>query len=255
MIETTGDLITFVLRASGINGIGQTPMAEDANTGLDFLRMLIAQWQRKRWLIWNLPEVSKVSTGAKSYSIGPGQDFDTARPDKIHAAWCRLQPFGGPSPVDLPLTIIEAKEDWALITIKDLKSLPEAVFYDSAFPVGRLYFYPVPPDATYEMHVVLKASLPVYTTLVDPLGLPDEYLEALVWSLAVRLQMAYGLPARAEHVAAMKQAINVIEMANSQIGQLGLPAFLSGRRGGDVSSWAGRGLDRAWVTGGDSVLS
>jgi hypothetical protein len=53
----------------------------------------------------------------------------------------------------------------------------------------------------------------------------------------------------------MKQAINVIELANSQIGMLGLPAFLSGRRGGDVSSWAGRGLDRAWVTGGDSVLS
>ena len=53
MLDTTGDLITFVLRASGINGVGQTPLAEDSNTGLDFLRMLMAQWQRKRWLIWN----------------------------------------------------------------------------------------------------------------------------------------------------------------------------------------------------------
>jgi hypothetical protein len=253
MIETTGDLITFVLRASGINGVGQTPSAEDSNTGLDMLRMLIAEWQRKRWMIWNLPEVSLVSTGANSYSIGPGQDFDTARPDKIHAAWCRLQPFDGPNPVDLPLSIIEAKEDWATIGIKDLKSLPAAVFYDSSWPIGQIYFWPVPPAASYEMHLVVKASLPTYTTLTDPLALPPEYMGAVMWSMCVRMQMAYGLPARSDHVAAMKEAINTISLANSQIGLLSMPAFLNGHRG-DVSSWVGRGLDRAWIVGGNSVL-
>ena len=108
MLDTTGDLITFVLRASGINGVGQTPLAEDSNTGLDFLRMLMAQWQRKRWLIWNEQELSVVANGNQFYTIGPGQDFDTARPDRIHAAWCRMQPFAGPNPVDIPLGIIEA---------------------------------------------------------------------------------------------------------------------------------------------------
>ena len=43
MISSVGDLITFSLRASGLNGIGQTPSAEDANTGLDLLRMLVTQ--------------------------------------------------------------------------------------------------------------------------------------------------------------------------------------------------------------------
>jgi hypothetical protein len=253
MLNTTGDLITFTLRAAGVNGVGQTPMAEDSNTGLDLLRMLMAQWQRKRWLIWNEQEVSVVSTGSQFYTIGPGQDFDTARPDKIHAAWCRMQPFAGPNPVDIPLTIIEAKEDWAGISIKDLKSLPAAVFYDSSFPIGQVTFWPVPIAAHYEMHLVVKASLPVYTTLFDPLGVPDEYLEAMMWSLCVRLQMAYGLQARPDHVAAMKQAINVIEMANSQIKVLNLPNF--GRHGGDVSSWVGKGLNQAWITGGSAVLS
>jgi len=254
MIETTGDLITFTLRASGINGVGQTPLADDSNTGLDLLRMLIAQWQRKRWIIWNLPQVSLVSTGANFYTIGPGADFDTARPDKIHAAWCRMQPFSGPNPVDLPLAIIEAPEDWASITIKDLRSLPAAVFYDSSWPIGRVTFWPIPPGGQYEMHMMLKASLPTYTTLTDPLNLPPEYLEALMWSLAVRLQMAYGLPARSDHVAAMKQAINTIEMANSQIATMTMPAAVGGVWGGDVSSWVGRGLNRAWTVGGDSVL-
>jgi hypothetical protein len=254
MLDTTGDLITFVLRASGINGVGQTPLAEDSNTGLEFLRMLIAQWQRKRWLIWNEQELSVVSTGAQWYTIGPGQDFDSARPDKLHAAWCRLQPFGGPMPVDLPLTIIEAKEDWAAIGIKDLKSLPAAVFYDSSFPIGRITFWPVPIAAQYEMHIVVKASLPTYTTLTDPLDLPDEYLEAVLWSLCVRMQMAYGLPARPDHVAAMKVAMNTIKLANTQIKLLSMPAAVVGRGGGDVSSWVGRGLNHAWTLGGGCVL-
>jgi hypothetical protein len=255
MISTTGDLITFVLRASGINGVGQTPLAEDSNTGLDFLRMLIAQWQRKRWLIWNEPELSVVSTGANFYTIGPGQDFDTARPDKIHAAWCRMKPFGGPNPVDISLAIIEAKEDWSGISIKDLKSIPAAVFYDSAWPIGRVYFWPVPPGGDYEMHLVVKASLPTYATLTDPLNLPPEYLEAVMWSLCVRMQMAYGLPAGADHVAARKQAVAVVQMANTQIPLLSMPAALAGRRGGDVSSWQGKGLNQAWIVGGSSVLS
>jgi hypothetical protein len=255
MIETTGDLITFVLRSAGINGVGQTPIPEDSNTGLEFLRMLLAQWQRQRWLIWNEQELSVISTGAQFYTIGPGMDYDSPRPDKIHAAWCRLQPFNGPNPVDLPLGIIEAKEDWASISVKDLESLPEGVFYDSSFPTGRVYFWPVPSGGTYEMHLVVKATLPTYTTLTDPLGLPPEYLEAVMWSLCVRMQMAYGLPARPDHVAAMKTAINVIQNTNSQIKLLGLPSALGNRRGGDVSSWAGRGLNRAWVVGGSSVLS
>lgn len=253
MIATTGDLITFVLRASGINGIGQTPSAEDANTGLDMLRMLLAQWQRKRWLIWNEAEVAKIATGNNSYSIGLGLDFDTARPERLHAAWARMKPFDGPHPVDISLQIIEAKEDWATIVIKDLKSIPAAVFYDSSFPVGRVYFWPVPPAGDYELHLVIKAALPVFTGLTDPLDLPDEYMEALMWSLCVRMQMAYGLPARSDHVAAMKQAINVIMMANSQIPLATMPPALLGR-GRDVSSWQGKGLNQAWIVGGSSVL-
>jgi hypothetical protein len=165
-----------------------------------------------------------------------------------------MQPFGGPNAVDIPLSIIEAKEDWAGVTVKDLKSLPAAVFYDSSWPIGRVFFWPVAPGGHYELHLVIKASLPVYTTLTDPLNLPPEYMEALVWSLAVRLQMAYGLPARQDHVAAMKQAINIIEMANSQIATLQMPSALIGPRGRDVSSWAGRGLNQAWIVGGSSVL-
>ena len=254
MIETTGDLITFALRSSGINGVGQTPLAEDSNTGLDLLRMIMDEWRTKRWLVWNEQELSLVSTGAKFYTIGPGQDFNLpSRPSRIHAAWVRFQPFSGPNAVDLPLGIIESKEDWATLSIKDLVSLPAGVFLDTAWPVGRVYFWPVPPASQYEMHIVTKASLPVYTSLTDPLAVPGEYVPALMWSLCVRLQMSYGLQARPDQVAAMKEAMQTIRMANVQVPTMSMPAGLGGRPT-DVSSWVGKGLNRAWVVGAEAVL-
>ncbi|HEY2418607.1 MAG TPA: hypothetical protein VGH84_11860, partial [Steroidobacteraceae bacterium] len=190
--DTAQQVIFLALRMAGRITDAQSvaDASKDVDDAFSLLVMMLGQWQRKRWLVWNEQEVSVVSTGANFYTIGVGQDFDTPRPDKIHAAWCRLQPFGGPHPVDLRLAIIEAKEDWAGITIKDLQSIPTAVFYDSSFPVGRVYFWPVPSGGHYEMHLVLKATLPVPASLGDSLALPPEYLDAVVNNLTVRIALA-----------------------------------------------------------------
>ena len=45
---------------------------------------------------------------------------------------------------------------------------------------------PVPPAAAYGLYLTVQAPLPTYSTLVDPLNLPTEYYEALIWSLCVR---------------------------------------------------------------------
>jgi hypothetical protein len=272
--ETVEQAIFLALRLAGRitdqQSVSQT--SKDVNDAFALLVMMLAQWQRKRWLIWNEQEVSLTSTGAYSYSIGPGQDFDTPRPDKIHAAWVRLNsgtfgaqlaallpfPLGeqaSPYPVDLPLQIIEAKEDWARITIKDLGSIPAAVFYDSAFPVGQLYFWPVPIAAQYQMHLIVKASLPVYVSITDPMGLPPEYVDALVNSLACRIVVASGGQISPFLLGQTRASMETIRLANSQIGQLGMPAALLGRRGSDASSWAGAGLNQAWTVSGPSVLS
>lgn len=251
-ISTAGDLIAHSLRAAGIIGVGQTAGAEDINTGLDVLRMIIAEWQRRRWLVWDEQEVVLTSTGATSYTIGTGGDFDVARPDRIENAFVRILGIGnntGSSQVDLPLSIIAAKEDYVQIAIKNLVTIPEAVFYDSAYPMGSLYFWPVPPAAVYELHVNIKRPLPTYASLTNTLDLPPEYTQALVWSMAVRLQMEYGLPARQDMVMAMRQSMNVLRMANLQIGTLAIPTPLGGRGSGDLSSWAGRGLGQAWTLG------
>lgn len=252
LISTTGDLIEFALRASGILGIGQTASAEDANTGLEFLRNLIAQWQRKRWLTIVDQEVSvAASTGASSYTIGPGGDFNCARPDHIAAAYIRILGTT-PNLVDIPIEVILAREDYARVSVKSLITMPAVVWYESAWPIGNLHWWPIPPANQYGLFVVIKGPLPLYSTLTDALNLPQEYYEALLWSLCVRLQMAYGLPARPDHAQAMNQAMNTLRQANAQIAEAPIPAALLPTFKG--LSMVGPGLGRAFILDQGAVL-
>ncbi len=225
MITTTGDLITFSLRATGICGVGQTPSAEDAATGLQLLRMMLAQWQRKRWLVPSLIDLPITSTGAAFYTIGP------VRPTQLHAAFARMNAADA-MPLDIQLGIIASREDYSAITLKSLSTFPAVAWLDTAWPTGRVYVWPIPPAGQFELHFVFPEALPTYTTLVDPIDLPPEYLEALMWSLCVRLQMSYGLSAKPDHVGAMRAALATIRQANLQPSVAGMPPGLPGRRGG-----------------------
>lgn len=235
MIETAGDLIAFTLRASGICGVGQTPSSEDANTGLQLLRMMLAQWQRKRWLVPSLIDLPITSTGAASYSIGP------VRPTKLHAAFARMN-AGGLNPIDYGLGIIEAREDYSAIGLKSLSTFPLVAWLDTAWPTGRVYVWPIPPAGQYELHFIFPEALPTYSAMTDPINLPPEYLEALMWSLCVRLQMSYGLTARPDHVGAMRAALQTLRQANTQATLLSMPAGVAGGRSGGMAAGSSPGF-------------
>ncbi len=255
MIRTTGDLITFALRTSGINGVGQTPLAEDSNTGLQLLSNIVAEWQRRRWLVWSLVDTAITATGADSYSVGSGGDFDIARPDKLEAAYARLLPTGPGLSVDYPLGLILAREDFSKITLKTLTTFPGSVFYDSAYPTGQLYFWPVPPAGQFDLHIVTKQGMPSYTALTDDLALPPEYMSAALYSLAVELALNYGLDPRPGVIMKMRAALQTIRLANVQPATLSLPPGVMGRYRGTGGLMVGPGLGSAFTLNGPCVLS
>ncbi len=232
MIDTAGDLIAFALRAAGVNGVGQTPSAEDSNDGLILLRAMLGQWSRKRWLNWSLGGAFKASTGAVSYTIGAGLDFDMPRPDRISSAYARFLPVSGTNSIDYPLGIVASREDYNAITLKRLSTIPLAVYYESTFPAALLFFWPVPPAGQYELHVSAKGVITLPAALTDTIAMPDEYMEALIYSLAVRLAMNYGQTPAPANVMAMRAALNTIRMANAQIPMQHMPALGSHRGSG-----------------------
>jgi hypothetical protein len=243
-INTAGDLIAFCLRTASITGVGQTPSAEDSNDGLILLQAMLGQWQRKRWLVWSLGDTACVATGNPTYSIGAGMDFPVPRPERISSAYARFLPVSGTNSVDYPLEIIDSREDWNAVTLKGLHSIPLALFYESAFPNALLHVWPIPPAGIYELHISAKAALPYPLVLTDPIAAPPEYMEAMIYSLAVRLSMNYGQQPSPANVNGMRAALNTIRIANAQISTQEMPTFGSGSGG------LAAGSDPAFETGG-----
>lgn len=225
-MTTALDLISFAYKDAGLLGLGQTLSGQNAQDGLTRCNRMLAQWRRKRWLVWHLLDVSRVSTGATSYTIGAGGDFNTPRPDRLEGGcFVRLLPAGG-QPTDYPLMIIPSREDYSRITLKSMVSQSYSVFYDAAFPLGNLFVYPVPPANQYEIHLAVKDQLASLAALATTVVMPEEYELAIQLNLAVYIRKGFRLPddPTLEQLAA--GALNTIKNANAQIPTLRVPSIL-----------------------------
>lgn len=224
-MTTARDIITLALKNAGVLGVGQTASAEDMNDSFTLMNDMLAQWQLKRWLIWHLLDLSCVSTGAQTYSIGPGQTINYgARPNRLEAAYLRQIVQSQPNQVDYPVILLESREDYSNIALKQLQSFASYAFYDSTYPFGTIYFWPLPNANIYEIHVLVKEVLNQFANLNSVVNLPLEYKPCIHYNLARRLRSAYRLPPDPEITALAKDALNVIRGANTQIPRLRMPA-------------------------------
>jgi hypothetical protein len=226
-MTTAAEIIDLSFRAAGIFGVGQTPLADNVQTALRALNMMIGQWNRNRWLIYHLIDTSKGATGALSYTVGPTGDFNIPRPERLEYAYFRQTVQSPNNPIDYPLQILESREDYSAISIKSLNSFPLYAFYDSAYPLANLFVWPVPSNL-YEIHIVTKAILTTFANTTTVVNLPPEYEEALYTNLAVRLCPLFQVDCPPDVKDLARAAQNTIENANTQIPRLRMPAGLNG---------------------------
>jgi len=269
-VTTARTLISRALRTAGVLGVGQNAAAEDIGEGFALVNDMIAQWQARRWLVFHLVDVWCQSTGSQAYTVGPGGDLDMPlRPNRIEGAFFRQG--GSPTPhefsldgsetgtdiadgsnvlavvggsanaIDWPLTLLESREDYNAITMKGLPSFPSQAWYDPAMPFGRFYVWALPANI-YELHISVRAPLQSFANLSDNILLPPEYMEALHYNLAGRVQIAYGMEVNPGIVGIASAALATIRAANSQIPLMKMPSAVMGRwpRGVGIG-WAGAG--------------
>jgi hypothetical protein len=239
---TAGDIASAALRECGAWGVGQTPLALDIEDAQARLQWMLQEWQRKRWFVWHLVDHSIVSTGAESYTIGPGGQIDTdpigppspgvavsARPNRIESSFLRQLTLSQPNQIDYPMTLIFSREDYNRIALKQLMSFPGYLFYDSAWPIGNLFPWPVPQPNIYELHVTVKEILPPqFATLGTVIDVPYEYYNAMVTNLAMRLRPKYGIVAQQGDSlpGAARNSLNTLKLSNYQISRLQIPGDL-----------------------------
>lgn len=243
---TMGDLVQAALRRCGWTGQGQTPNAEDLQEGWFYLQNLLAQWQRKRWMVYALQDLSIVSTGAISYTVGPGGQIATSatsqRPTRLERAYLRQLNAVGSSPVDYKMTILQSREDYSDIRLKNLTSFAQYAFLDTLFPLSSLYFWPIPQANVYELHIVVRVQLPTsFATQADKFStllVPPEYYPAMLFKLALALRGRYGItPPNGDTLTAdAKDAMETIRGTNIQVAALKVPPELNKNGGYNIYS-------------------
>lgn len=224
-MTTPIEILNLAFRDAGIIGEGQTPSAEMMNDGLTRMNYMMSQWAVKRWLVYQLVDTAFGGTGALYYVVGPGGEFDIARQDKIEYAFFRQLNTTNPNKIDQPLEPLFAHEDYSRITLKQLASFPSYYFFDSGYPTGKLYVWPLPSNL-YEIHILTKATLSRFNSLQQNIILPDEYMAALHYNMSKRLRVAYRFKSDPELNMLAKEALNVITAANAQIPRLSMPSGL-----------------------------
>jgi len=229
----------YVLRVAGVLGVGQVPLAQDLDDIYLALDLLIAQWQRKRWLIYRLDELScPVVPGQATYSVGPGGDLDVPyRPADIESAYVRQSFNVGNLPVDHPLGRINTREEWGRIALKNLISWPGSFFYDPQLTTGTFYIWPIPQQTFFTLFVNVQQDI----NPVDFVGTPDieittfvppEAEEALVWNLAARARTMWQLPPNPDINAMARSTLDTLRSVNFRVQQLSMPAAVLSRRRG-----------------------
>jgi hypothetical protein len=232
-MPTGTDICTAALLRGGVLGVGNPASADQITRALALLNDMLALWSSKRWLNYAEIDHALTVTGAQSYTIGPGGDIAVAaRPDRIEWGFIRLLNSGSTNPVDIPLSQIMSYEDYSRVTLKSLKTQTDRFFYDSNFPLGRIYPLPIPNLPTqYELHFGTRIILPVLVAPATNIILPPQYTYAMKWNLASEVRAEWRLPAAADIDKKAQDGLNTIRSGAVQVPTLPVPAGLAGSQG------------------------
>jgi hypothetical protein len=165
-MTTAREFITLAMKEAGVLGVGQSLLAEDINDGFTYLRRMLAQWQKRRWLVPGLTHISMPGNGEKSNKIGPGQYYNAMRPSEIKAAWFTQNNVNGNDRVSFNLERIWSYENYARLALKELNTWPQYFFYDGDYPYGNVYIWPI-PSSIYTINLVTQLPIGFNSSVAD----------------------------------------------------------------------------------------
>lgn len=224
-MTTARDRIKSALRKIAVLGTGSSLDATEANDALSTLNSMLALWSIEGRMIYTETRETFNLTGAQSYTIGSGGDFDTVRPIKI------INAFYTSSNLDEPLVIYNS-DTYDAICDKSVQGDAQIIYMDGNYPLSRIFVYPVAQNGT--LTLVSEKPLTSFATLDTVYAMPPEYEIAIDNNLAVLLAPEYEREASATIQRMANQSKMLIKIQNSKnnppLSRLDLPVS-EGERG------------------------
>lgn len=189
---TANTLITTGLQMLGVLDPEDTMTAAQARIGLRALNLMMGLWSL---FSTTSPVTSRevfslvANQGGPNnpYTIGPGGDFDTTRPQQIIGAGLIL---GSSSPpIEIPRAVI-TNDAWQAIQVKDLSNaLFTNVYYNATFTddLGTINLWPVPNTAANTIVLYRVSQLGRFPSLAGTVNLPEGTEEPVQMNVTVRL--------------------------------------------------------------------
>lgn len=194
-------IIARALRNINEIGTGETPSATRVTECALVLNMLVKEWQADGMQLWKQRtiQITPLTAGTGSYTIGTGSTINTVAPLRIFNAWRRIVATDSDSPMTL-----QTKSEYDQYTNKFQEATPTLFFYNppGAAPAsnemqGTIYLLP-PPDQPFiddqELWVTAEFPIEDFDLSTDTPDFPSYYFNALVWALSDQLAYESGLP-------------------------------------------------------------
>ncbi len=201
MSTTALKIITKSMRKCGILTMNELPTADEANDALDALNDMLSSASNDSMMCYaRVWEIFNLTGGQISYTIGTGQNFNTARPIFIAEAYIRN------GTTDLPLEIISDEVYNSSTIYKAASGIPQWMNYDNGYPTATIRLYPAPSGGLQLF--LLSEKLLSQFALIDVVDLPPGWEEYLVFNLPERLAGDYGqeVPAAVQTMAIKSKA-------------------------------------------------
>ena len=179
-MANASNIINDAMRKLGVLGQGQNLGSDDANNALNALNDMVSSWSVEDGLVFNQTQETFNLTGATSYTIGVGGDFNTTAPLIIESIFTTRG-------LDYPLRRITS-EEYANISTKDTGGIGECYYYQDNNPLATLHIYPAGAGTVTIYSRKPIASFPDLTTDID---IPSSLKRALVFNLAIEMASEY----------------------------------------------------------------
>ncbi len=209
-ITTAGDLIRGALGKLLVLGTQDTLASADMDTGLDVLNAMLDSWWLESLAVYAVNQQSFATTaGVSSYTIGPGQTWNTTRPNRVLSSVASYQG------VDYPVNAID-RAQYDRIPYKATSGIPIVLFYDREFPTGTVYLYPGPSPSGITIKLNTYQQLQSFANIADPIDLPPGYARMIITNLAVELAPDFGRQASNELLLTARESKAAVKRNNQQ---------------------------------------
>ena len=229
---TTGrDIVQRMLQKAGIVTKDESPAADELADGISALNAMVESWSCESAIVYATTKESfPLVSGVSEYTIGAGQDFDTARPIFINGAYVR------DGNVDYQMSVVPDNMFLENIQYKASQGLPEYISYNNSSPTGVVRIFPT-PSTSYTLFIL--SEKPTGTITADTvLQLPPGWERALIFNGAVEIGAEYGAQISQEIYEIAKQSKRNIKASALRNKTMDADPVYGGYRGNIYTGWS-----------------